>query len=106
VRKIDDAQALEQKLPLTTVDKMVAELSLEHVDYIKLDIEGAERRAIAGAKETIAKFHPRMALCVYHLRDDPEEIPKAVSVAGRYNIECGKCMAASGRVYPEVFFFF
>ena len=106
VRKMDDAQAIEQKLPLTTVDKMVVELGLPRVDYIKMDIEGAERRAVAGAKSTLAKYHPRLALCVYHLPDDPEEIPKAVNAAAQYNMECGKCLAASGRVYPEVFFFF
>ncbi|MBI4907572.1 MAG: FkbM family methyltransferase [Acidobacteria bacterium] len=106
VRKMDDAQAIEQKLPLTTVDKMMDELELKRVDYIKLDIEGAERRALRGAKQTLAKYHPRMALCVYHLPDDPIEVPKAVFAAARYNMECGQCLAASGHVYPEVFFFY
>jgi len=30
-----------QKLPLTTIDRMVEELRLDRVDYVKMDIEGA-----------------------------------------------------------------
>ena len=33
------------KIPVTTIDKLVAELKLERVDFIKMDIEGAEQRA-------------------------------------------------------------
>jgi FkbM family methyltransferase len=66
-------------LPLTTIDKLVSELHLPRVDVIKMDIEGAERHALQGARETIKRFHPRMSLCVYHLPDDPVEIPRIVN---------------------------
>jgi len=35
-----------EKVPLTTIDKLVPELGLERVDFIKMDIEGAEGRAL------------------------------------------------------------
>ena len=93
--------------PLTTIDKLVAELKLERVDYIKLDIEGAERRALAGAKNTLAKYHPRMAVCVYHLSDDVEAIPQAARKAWPgYRHECGPCLVNQAFIVPEVFFFF
>jgi FkbM family methyltransferase len=66
------------QVPLTTIDKLVTELKLDRVDFIKMDIEGAERNAVLGAKETLRKFKPRMALCVYHKSDDPIAIPRAV----------------------------
>ena len=66
------------QVPLTTIDKLVAELKLNRVDFIKMDIEGAERNAVLGAKETLRKFKPRMALCVYHRPNDPIAIPRAV----------------------------
>jgi FkbM family methyltransferase len=94
-------------LPLTTIDKLAAELNLERVDYIKFDIEGAERNAIAGGAQTIAKYHPRMAICVYHRADDPRVIPAAVDrTAKGYRKECGPCIVGSTRINPEVFFFF
>ena len=36
----------EIEVPLTTIDLLVAELGLSHVDFIKLDIEGAEPEAL------------------------------------------------------------
>lgn len=47
----------------------------KRVSFIKMDIEGAERRALIGAKRIIQKQHPRMAVCVYHKFDDLWEIP-------------------------------
>jgi hypothetical protein len=35
-------------IPLTTIDKLVAELNLERVDFIKMDIEAAEPKALIG----------------------------------------------------------
>ena len=47
------------EVQLTTIDLLVAELRLSRVDFIKLDIEDAEREALKGAKDTIRKHHPR-----------------------------------------------
>jgi hypothetical protein len=58
-------------------------LGLDRVDFVKMDIEGAERHALAGASEMIARHRPRMAICVYHLSDDPQVIPAAVLKAIR-----------------------
>lgn len=51
---------------LVALDNFVKERALEKVDYIKMDIEGAELNALKGAKETIQKHQPDMAICVYH----------------------------------------
>jgi FkbM family methyltransferase len=40
------------KVPLTTIDHAMAELHIEHVDFIKLDIENAEANALRGAAST------------------------------------------------------
>ncbi len=44
------------RVPLTTIDKIVAELKLTRVDFIKMDIEGAEKPAIKGR----GKHHPAL----------------------------------------------
>jgi len=58
IGKREGSTSLE--LPVTTIDSIVLELGLPQVDFIKMDIEGSERNAIAGAESTIIKSRPRM----------------------------------------------
>ena len=76
------------------------------VDFIKMDIEGAEVAALHGGRATIAKYRPRMALSVYHQAEHPVEVPKAVRAAWEgYRTECGTCLESGWNVRPEVLFF-
>ena len=43
--------------------------------YIVIDIEGAEHNALLGARQTIARWKPKMAVCVYHRREDLFDVP-------------------------------
>ena len=52
----------EIEVQLTTIDLLVAELGLSRVDFIKLDIEGAEREALKGASDTIERYRPRFLI--------------------------------------------
>lgn len=63
------------------IDTLMAELGGGRVDFIKMDIEGAEPKALAGAGRTIAAFKPRMAICVYHGHDDERLVPAAVAAS-------------------------
>lgn len=106
VIKREGAQVVA-RLPLTTIDKMVDELKLPRVDYIKMDIEGAEVKALIGARNTLAKYHPRMALSTYHQYDHPVEVPRAARQAWPgYRTECGPCNAEGFRVRPDVLYFY
>lgn len=79
-------------VPLTTIDNLVAELGLERVDFIKMDIEGSEQQALMGAQSTLKKYKPRLGLAAYHLPDDQFRIPELVRAArADYVMACGLC---------------
>lgn len=68
----------DARIDARRIDTVVAELALERVDFIKMDIEGSERHALAGARGALARWSPRLALCTYHLPDDPEVLRREV----------------------------
>lgn len=45
------------------------------VTFIKMDIEGAELKALEGAKETVAKYKPKLYVCAYHRNEDMFALP-------------------------------
>jgi FkbM family methyltransferase len=57
------------EIPVSTIDEMCRELNLPKVDYIKMDVEGAETRALKGAAETIRAFRPRLCVVAEHTSD-------------------------------------
>jgi FkbM family methyltransferase len=96
----------ETRVPLTTIDQLVEELKLDSVGFMKLDIEGAEKKALAGARKTLQKYHPRMAIAMEHLTDDPVAIPRVIlALAPSYRVVCGDCIDQGYKVRPDVLFF-
>lgn len=55
----------------TSVDK----LSKNGFSFIKMDVEGAERQTLLGAKNTIAHYKPKMFISAYHRNEDIFELP-------------------------------
>lgn len=58
----------------------------EPVSFIKMDIEGAEYKALSGAKETVKKCRPRLAISIYHRNEDIIDIPKLIIELGDYEL--------------------
>lgn len=52
------------------LDTYVLKKDLPRVDYIKLDIEGAELDMLQGAAKTISRWKPKMAVSAYHKPED------------------------------------
>ena len=59
-----------ETVKVITLDSYVRKKNLPRVDFIKLDVEGAELDILKGAVTTIARFKPILALSAYHKFDD------------------------------------
>ena len=59
-----------------SIDDMGQELGLPRVDFIKMDIEGAEFPALQGAEQTIKSYRPKLAISIYHQLSDFVTIPR------------------------------
>ena len=79
------------RLHVCRLDDLVRRLALPHVDLIKLDIEGAERQALEGAAEIIAKHRPKLQVSIYHRNADLYELPLLIRsmVRGPYEFFVG-----------------
>jgi FkbM family methyltransferase len=62
--------SVAKKITQITLDKYVNDNNVPRVDFIKADIEGAERELLKGAEVTIKKYRPKIAIRTYHLPDD------------------------------------
>jgi FkbM family methyltransferase len=58
-----------------SIDDLVRQTGLPRVDFIKMDIEGAELDSLIGATETLKKDRPRLAISAYHRLTDFSDIP-------------------------------
>ena len=62
-----------------SIDDFVIENNLKRIDFIKMDIEGAELKALKGAREALRKFKPKLAISVYHSLSDYIAIPQYIN---------------------------
>jgi FkbM family methyltransferase len=78
-------------LPLTTIDKVVAELHLDRIDFIKMDIEGAEPKALLGGQQVLQRFRPRLEVEVSGNAKEIRDIARRAWPG--YQSECLVCLS-------------
>ena len=66
---------------LTTLDEFVKANSIERVDFIKCDIEGAERSMLRGASWVLKTMQPKLSICTYHYPEDPKLLESIIKDA-------------------------
>lgn len=70
---MDDAG--EQIIEVDSIDHVLAG---KPATMIKMDIEGSELSALKGARDTICRYQPKLAICIYHKKADLLEIPQYI----------------------------
>ena len=77
--------------------RSVDSIADDRIDYIKYDVEGAEREALDGSHLTVERYHPSLLISVYHRSRDIFELPllMAKRYAGyRFYLRRLKCLPA------------
>src|SRR4029434_9398676 len=98
----------DETVEVTTLDALVESLKLAQIDFVKMDIEGAEQRALRGGRQLLRRCHPRLAISSYHLKGDPAAITGIVWEAfSGYRVASKDLFKAPGRdAVPKVLFFY
>jgi FkbM family methyltransferase len=93
-------------IPVTTIDKLAAELHLPRVDFIKADVKGATERLLRGGEGVIRRDRPRIALSTEEVADHAQAIAQlAHRILPAYEIRCGPCLLDQRDIYTDVLFF-
>lgn len=62
---LEDQGSELQPTPVITLDGFCAENGVERVDFIRMDIEGAEQKALEGAAGILGRDHPHVLLEIH-----------------------------------------
>ncbi len=63
-----------ETIEIISIDEYVQKNNITNIGLIKYDIEGAEQGGVIGAKETITKYKPALAISIYHSISDFTDI--------------------------------
>ncbi len=65
----------KKEIPTISIDELCEENNIKKVDFIKMDIEGAEMNALRGGGSIVKKHRPQLAISIYHSDSDFINIP-------------------------------
>jgi len=63
-----------QAVKVITIDSFISSSHLEKFDFLKIDTESYEKEILRGAKKSIKKFKPTIAVSAYHQKNDKKDI--------------------------------
>jgi len=79
---------ITERVPTMRIDDFTEKEGLKKLDFIKIDTEGYERFVLDGARETIRRFKPAIAMSAYHNPDDKTVLPALVKeICPEYVVE-------------------
>ena len=71
-------QNYKKTVQTISIDDLIKQKQFSQLDFIKMDIEGAEVEALQGTREAILKYKPDLAISIYHDIRHFFQIPKYI----------------------------
>ncbi len=68
VKTFLDRPGASNRVAVTSISQAVRDLKIQRLDFIKMDIEGAEVEALLGAKDALKRFAPRLVVEPHKVR--------------------------------------
>ena len=65
-------------IPIVSLDERIEGGHIQPPNFIKMDIEGFEAEAFQGARKSIAKYKPDLAISIYHKPEDFFTLPELI----------------------------
>jgi len=82
------SNSTKEVIETISLDEWAKQNNISKIDFIKADIEGAERLMLEGAQYILKTYAPKLAICTYHLPDDKEVLTNLILKANpNYKIE-------------------
>ena len=102
--------AYEISIDVAPFDEMIEGLKIPPIDFIKMDIEGAELKALEGAAGILKRNKPQMVVAVEHTSDwlaNAQAVRELVlSINPAYRCFAGPYMVTDKlQLAPEVLYF-
>lgn len=85
-----------EKVVAEPLDAWSARVQPASLDLVKMDIEGAEIEALAGARETLRRFRPELLVMAYHERDGARTFEPCAALLGELGYEVRELTTAAG----------
>ena len=90
-----------ERVDVTPLDQWVGKHRIGKIELIKMDAEGAELEILEGAEVTLKKFHPRLLVQAYHLRDGKRTFERCANVLEATGYRIREFPAGSGLLVAE-----
>lgn len=71
-----------ERLETLSLDEAVEVYRVNKLDFIKMDVEGAEYPILKGGVNCLRRFKPKLAISIYHSDEDFDRIPRLVDSLG------------------------
>lgn len=86
---VEHHSAKSVEVPILAIDEVWSKLGYDKIDFLKIDVEGAELEVLFGAKETLEKSSAKIVVAGYHASNDPRRILEFVKSLG-YKVSVSK----------------